>query len=126
MRHISPKTLQFSSSRLRTLLNTLRVTSLDEYSSIVTIAEFATTISTYLKGFSIIIEPYPDDSVKFDPLLTLSCLDSSIGIKPVFERFHNVVLTSGTMSPISIYPKILDFKPFISKSIPITLSRNSI
>ena len=79
-----------------------------------------------MNGFSLIIEPYPDDSVKFDPLLTLSCLDSSIGIKPVFEKFHSVVLTSGTMSPIDIYAKILNFKPFITKSIPITLSRNSI
>ena len=30
------------------------------------------------------------------------------------------------MSPLDIYPKILDFVPFVNKSIDIELSRNSI
>lgn len=30
------------------------------------------------------------------------------------------------MSPIEMYPKILDFKPVVAKSIEIELSRNAI
>lgn len=30
------------------------------------------------------------------------------------------------MSPIEMYPKLLDFKPVVAKSIDIDLSRNSI
>ena len=58
--------------------------------------------------------------------MSLSCLDASLAIKPVFSNFRSVILTSGTMSPLDIYPKILDFVPFVNKSIDIELSRNSI
>lgn len=40
--------------------------------------------------------------------------------------YRSVILTSGTMSPLDIYPKILDFKPYTNKSIDIELTRNSI
>jgi hypothetical protein len=31
-----------------------------------------------------------------------SCLDASIAMKPVFAKFRNVVITSGTLSPLSV------------------------
>jgi len=52
-----------------------------------------------------------------------SCLDSSIAIKPVFDRFQTVVITSGTLSPLDMYPKILDFHPVIMSSFTMTLAR---
>ena len=52
-----------------------------------------------------------------------SCLDSSIAIKPVFNRFQSVVITSGTLSPLDMYPKILDFHPVIMSSFTMTLAR---
>ena len=45
----------------------------------------------------------------YDPLMQFYCMDASIATKPVFNRFRNVILTSGTISPIEIYPKMLDF-----------------
>lgn len=33
--------------------------------------------------------------------------------------FKSVILTSGTMSPMEMYPKILDFKPLLMQSIDI-------
>jgi Rad3-related DNA helicases len=56
-------------------------------------------------------------------LLCYSCLDSSIAIKPVFDRFQTVVITSGTLSPLDMYPKILDFHPVIMSSFTMTLAR---
>lgn len=53
-------------------------------------------------------------------------MDSSLAMAPVFNNFKTVILTSGTMSPLEIYPKILNFKPFLNISIEIELSRNSI
>jgi len=44
----------------------------------------------------------------------------------VFASFKSVILTSGTMSPLDIYPKILNFTPYVIKSIDIELTRNSI
>jgi len=52
------------------------------------------------------------------------CLDASIAMKPVFARFNSVVITSGTLSPLDMYPKILDFRPVSVTSLPMTLSRN--
>lgn len=51
------------------------------------------------------------------------CLDSSIAIKPIFDRFQTVVITSGTLSPLDMYPKILDFHPVIMSSYTMTLAR---
>ena len=58
--------------------------------------------------------------------MTLACFDSSLAMKYVFETVQSVVLTSGTMSPLDIYPRILDFKPVVCTSIDIDLVRNSI
>lgn len=82
---------------------------MDEFQAITIVADFATLISTYFKGFSVIIEPYPEDNLIYDPLMQFYCLDASIATKPLFNRFRNVILTSGTISPIEIYPKMLDF-----------------
>ncbi len=54
-----------------------------------------------------------------------SCLDPALAIGPVFERFSSVVITSGTISPLEMYPKILGFQPVVMESYPMTLSRNA-
>ena len=47
-------------------------------------------------------------------------------MKPVFERFHSVVITSGTLSPLDVYPKVLNFHPAVQESFSMSLSRNVI
>jgi DNA excision repair protein ERCC-2 len=44
----------------------------------------------------------------------------------LFEKYRNVILTSGTISPIEIYPKMLNFEPKVMKAFPIQLPRNAI
>lgn len=58
-------------------------------------------------------------------LAAISCLDPSIAMKPVFERFSSVVITSGTISPLDMYPKMLQFTPVVQESYSMTLTRNS-
>ncbi|KAG6818119.1 hypothetical protein H0H87_000024 [Tephrocybe sp. NHM501043] len=53
------------------------------------------------------------------------CLDPSLAIKPVFERFSSVVITSGTISPLDMYPKMLQFTPVVQETYPMTLTRNA-
>lgn len=36
---------------------------------------------------------------------------------------QTVVLTSGTLSPIDLYPKLLDFMPVTCRSLQMTLTR---
>lgn len=54
-----------------------------------------------------------------------SCMDPAIAIKPVFERFTSVVITSGTISPLDMYPRMLQFTPVVQETYAMTLTRNA-
>ncbi|KAF0978535.1 hypothetical protein FDP41_002355 [Naegleria fowleri] len=125
---IDARSLRFCSERLVSLMNTLEIKNIYDFNGIRIIMDFATLIGTYQEGFIIIIEPYdPRTPTNPDPILQFSCMDASLAIsKPVFNRFQTVVLTSGTLSPLEMYPKLLKFKPVISKSLEMTLTRECI
>ncbi|XP_019457087.1 PREDICTED: DNA repair helicase XPD, partial [Lupinus angustifolius] len=124
---IDQKTLKFCYDRLHSLMMTLEITDTDEFLHIQTICDFATLVGTYARGFSIIIEPYDERMPHIpDPVLQLCCNDASLAIKPVFERFQSVVITSGTLSPIDLYPRLLNFNPVISRSFKMSLTRDCI
>lgn len=121
---IERKPLKFCAERLASLMRTLEITDLAEFGSLVVITHFATLVATYTKGFTIIIEPFDDKTPTVsNPVLHFSCLDSSIAMRPIFQRFQTVVITSGTLSPMDMYPKILDFDPVVMSSFTMTLAR---
>ncbi|KAG6503532.1 hypothetical protein ZIOFF_035847 [Zingiber officinale] len=49
------------------------------------------------------------------PVAFLGCHDTSIAIKPVFDRFQSVIITSGSLTPIDLYPRLLNFNQVISR-----------
>jgi DNA excision repair protein ERCC-2 len=57
-------------------------------------------------------------------VLQLSCLDASLAMKPIFAKFQTVVITSGTLSPLDLYPRILSFRPVAIASLGMTLTRD--
>ena len=122
---IDSKTLRFCYDRLVSLMRTLEVSSTDEYSPIHMVADFATLAATYMeRGFAIISEPFDDRMPNVpDPIIQLSCLDASLAMRPIFTKFRSVVITSGTLSPIDLYPKILNFHPVALASLHMTLTR---
>lgn len=121
---IDRKPLRFCAERLQSLLRTLEITDLTDYGGLTVITHFATLVSTYTQGFTIIIEPFDDKTPTVaNPILYFSCLDSSIAMRPIFRRFQSVVITSGTLSPMDMYPKILDFDPVVMSSFTMTLAR---
>eukprot|EP00127_Corallochytrium_limacisporum_P002319 Clim_evm107s109 gene=Clim_evmTU107s109 len=124
---IERKPLRFCSERLASLMKTLELPRLEEYSSLAKVTNFATLVSTYTKGFSLIIEPFDDKAPNIpNPVLHFSCMDASLAIKPVFDRFRSVIITSGTLSPLDMYPKILNFTPVTTNSFTMTLARPSV
>ncbi|KAK9676517.1 hypothetical protein RND81_11G082500 [Saponaria officinalis] len=124
---LDQKTLKFCYDRLHSLMLTLEITDTDEFLYIQTICDFATLVGTYARGFSIIIEPFDERMPHIpDPILQLSCHDASLAIKPVFDRFQTVVITSGTLSPIDLYPRLLNFNPVVSRSFTMSLTRDCI
>ncbi|CAH1183140.1 unnamed protein product [Phaedon cochleariae] len=121
---IERKPLRFCAERLASLLKTLEISDLTDFSPLILITHLATLVSTYTTGFTIIVEPFDDKTPTVsNPILYFSCLDSSIAMKPVFDRFQTVVITSGTLSPLDMYPKILNFHPVIMSSFTMTLAR---
>jgi Rad3-related DNA helicase len=72
----------------------------------------------------VIIEPFDERMPSVpDPVIQLSCLDASLAMRPVFSKFQSVVITSGTLSPIDLYPRILSFSPKVVQSLNMTLTR---
>ncbi|XP_054855633.1 general transcription and DNA repair factor IIH helicase subunit XPD isoform X3 [Eublepharis macularius] len=57
---IERKPLQFCSERLQSLLRTLEIADISDFSPITLISNFATLVSTYSKGCTILIEPFDD------------------------------------------------------------------
>ena len=121
---LEAKPLKFSYSRLSSLLRTLQVPNLDDFNALTDIADFASLVATYSEGlprFAIIMEPTVGGTP--NPGIQLACLDSSLAIAPLFKRFGSVVITSGTLSPIDLYPKLLQFEPCISASFNMSTFR---
>ncbi|KAK3386926.1 hypothetical protein B0H63DRAFT_412055 [Podospora didyma] len=123
---IEKKPLRFCAERLTSLVRTLELTNIEDYQPLQEVATFATLVATYEKGFLLILEPYESDTAEVpNPVLHFTCLDAAIAIKPVFDRFSSVIITSGTISPLEMYPKMLDFTTVVQESYSMTLARRS-
>jgi len=119
------KALRYCYSRLNSLLRTLQIINTDDFTPLSIVADFCTILSSYEKGFSIIMEPYDTRTPNLlDPVLHLTCTDASIAVKPVFDRFRSVVITSGTLSPLDLYPRMLAFTPVVAQSFTMSMPAN--
>lgn len=124
---IEPKILHFYSSRLNKLMRTLQLTDLETYAPLNALCSFASLCATYTKGFLVIMEPYDERTPNLhDPVISLSCLDASLAIRPVINKYARIVITSGTLSPLDMLPKLLGFHPISSKSLTTTLYRQNV
>jgi DNA excision repair protein ERCC-2 len=103
MRAFQTQSLRFVYDRLASLLRTLQLTDLDEFRPLQLVADYATLVSTYNKGkrlflvrwflttlgFVVLMEPFNDRTPQIpDPVLRLCCLDASIALKPVLDKFR--------------------------------------
>lgn len=80
------------------MARTLELADVSDFSALVKLTTFATLVSTYSKGFTIVLEPAEEYALNEDApdcWLHLSCMDASIAISPVLDRFQTVVITSG-------------------------------
>eukprot|EP00871_Galdieria_phlegrea_P002952 jgi/Galph1/3658/GphlegSOOS_G2355.1 len=121
--------LQYCSARFQSLAHALKLTRVLEFQPIQTLVDFISILGSYSSGnaFVVIFEPYDERYPSIpDPLLQLACLDASLPMKPIFARFRSVILTSGTISPIEFYSRILKFSPVVAKSLTMSFQRRNI
>lgn len=124
--YIDKRPLRYCTERLNSLVRTLELTNLEEFSALKDIVTFATLVSTYEQGFMLILEPFETEQATVpNPILRFTCLDASIAIKPVIERFDGIIITSGTISPLDMYPRMLNFTTVLQQSYTMSLSRRS-
>ncbi|KAJ5082355.1 hypothetical protein N7532_011398 [Penicillium argentinense] len=124
--YIERKPLRFCAERLTSLVRTLELINIEDYQPLQEVATFATLVATYDKGFVLILEPFESEAATVpNPILHFTCLDAAIAIKPVFDRFSSVIITSGTLSPLEMYPKMLGFNAVMQESYSMTLARRS-
>ncbi|PKY08956.1 DNA repair helicase RAD3 [Aspergillus campestris IBT 28561] len=124
--YIERKPLRFCAERLTSLVRTLELINIEDYQPLQEVATFATLVATYDKGFQLILEPFESEAATVpNPILHFTCLDAAIAIRPVFERFKSVIITSGTLSPLEMYPKMLGFDAVLQESYSMTLARRS-
>lgn len=90
------------------------------------VAAFASIVATYEDGFRVLIEHESRATGNDMYNMRLVCCDPAIAIRPIFDHFQTVVITSGTLSPMPMYQKLLNFQPHIMCSINVSLSRQSI
>lgn len=128
------KPLRFAAERLQSLVRTLELAGeLEELGALQRVAAFATLVATYggskpgiAPPFLVLYEPFEDSAPGIsNPVLHLVCLDASLAIRPVFSRFSSVIITSGTLSPLDMYPRLLDFTPVLMESFQMSLTRNT-
>lgn len=112
--------------RLKMLLNAMQIVDTEDFSHLNIICNFCTLIGTYFKGFVVISEPYPEATGIYDPIIQFACLDSSIAMKSVLSKYRSVVLTSATISPLELYPKLLNFKTILTTSFPMSFDRSCV
>lgn len=121
------RVFQATYDRLVSLLLTVQVSSWAEFRPLLSVGDFITLLATYEKeGMSIIIEPYNDFTGEYEPILRLACLDASIAMRWIMEKFRTVVITSGTLSPLDTYPRMLNFQVVVSASFNMSMDRRCV
>jgi len=125
---ITAQALQYCSRRLMSLMSTLEVVEGDKFSPIGMVCDLVSIASTYAEqGFIVLMEPWDDRTPTIsNPQLELACLDAQIAMRSVLDKFPRVILTSGTLSPISMLPRIVGLSPVIAASLPMSLARTSV
>lgn len=122
--------LRLMASRLALLLGTLEVDHYAEYADLATAADLATLVGATgaaqedTPQYKVVEEPRQEvDEVSRPASVSFCCLDAA----PIFEvvrgRFRSVVVTSGTLSPLEMYAKLLRVEPSVAARVRVTLPR---
>lgn len=125
---VDARPLRHATERLASLVRALELSGgVDGLGGLQRVAHLCTIVGTHVssRGFVLLMEPFDEQSPGVsDPVLRLACLDATLAMRPVFARFRSVVVTSGTLSPLEMYPRLLDFGAAVLRTFPMSLPRD--
>ncbi|CAG5108094.1 Oidioi.mRNA.OKI2018_I69.chr1.g3629.t1.cds [Oikopleura dioica] len=122
---IDRRSLRIAGERLQNLIITLEMVDLTGLKEVNDIINMAALAATYTEGFAILFEAIDERGIP-DPRIQLACLDASLVMRPIFRKYQSVLITSGTLSPIEMYPRLLDFQPVVMTSLSLSMARGAI
>lgn len=130
------KTLQFVSTRLASLLRTLQMAPSAPLQALRNVASLITILSQENQpgrnSFTFISYPralVPLAAIRMgweDGMLQLACLDASMAMRHTLQHFPTVLITSATLSPLHMFPKILGMQASMMEELPMSNSRRCI
>ena len=120
--------------------STTRTISNSAFTALTTAVDFVSLVLTFMSddnryntSFMVVMQQRKGamhDAARLEPKdlqLELVCLNPSIIFqRMVVGRYENVVLTSGTMSPLDMYPKMLGFTPSLERSFAVSFHREAV
>lgn len=112
--YIDQESLKHASSSLHSFLATLHVTDLAKFLPLITVCDLCTLLVTSSAGFALILEPFPESSTQYSPVLQFTCLDPGPVFQSVSSRFACTLLASHLLTPFDYYSKLLNVDPVVT------------
>lgn len=116
---ITPEILHFMYSRFGKFLSKYKVADLKMYTALLDVLSFASLLATYDEGYLVFTENTPKGL-----LIQLVCVNPALAFGSALQLFKRVIVTSGTLSPPQIYPRLLRFEPVTIQDFTMSLSRD--
>jgi DNA excision repair protein ERCC-2 len=110
--------LQCMQRRFGQFLRRYKVVELKKFAPLNEVLMFGGMLASHDEGYCVFVEGTADG-----PIIQLACLDSSLAFNTCLSHFKRVVVTSGTLSPLAIYPRLLNFEPTAMVDFTMSLSR---
>lgn len=121
------KAFQVLYERLILLMRTLELSSWQEFRSLMRVGDFATILATYRReGFVVLFEPFNDVTGERAPVLRLVNCDPGLAFRWLMAKFDTIIMTSGTLSPLEFYPRLLNFRAAVSQSFNMSMDRRCV
>lgn len=115
---IQPEELEHLTHRFQQFLKNNKVPDIDKFQPLLSTLDFGSALTSHNFGYNIFVEPTLDG-----PIVMLYCVDSTIAFKNALNHFSRIIITSGTLSPLSIYPILLGFEPVSMVDFTMSFSR---
>lgn len=117
--NLEKKEVIFLVERLQRFLTKFRAPNFEKYVPLIETLQFAQMMGGFEVGFTVFVE----HTLKFGTVIQLNCVDSTIAFKPVKKNFKRIIITSGTLSPLEFYHRLLDINPISSQDFSMSFAR---